>query len=224
MKPNPEPGTRLLKYRSKSTIGFGVEVVAGSGAEVHHLFEDLQWLVAGSGLVVPPDFFVVEVPHAHDASDFQLIAKAASAKGLAEKVCLIVPLNHRLPNDVLSALMSHGVRILLGGVGIDARFADLLQSYADGIVFEAALISGAAGDPQMASVLEAACTLAMNLGLRTFASRCFQAEFDVALDCGVNYLSLEADAESGARAAVAALTGTSVAPARGSPAVARPRT
>ncbi len=194
MKPSPRRNVHLLKYQSKSSSGFGVEVVFDAQADLRLLLDDLQWLTDVAEAEAAPDFFVMEVLASHGSADLRALAEDAAAHGLAGKLCLVVSSRLRPPDDLLVELLNLGIRVLLGGVGPDARFSDLTDSLVDGIVLDRTLISNASGDPQAASVLEAIVALATNLGLRTFAHRCSQqVDFDVALSCGVDYLTLDAE-------------------------------
>ena len=174
MQLSPATSIRLLKYESNNSTSSGVEVIVDAGVDINLLLDDLQWLLAASEPGTAPDFFVMQVRNDYDDEDFQGFAQAVAAKGLSEKICLVVPFSRTLSDAVLPVLADHGVRILLGGVGVDARFSDLIDCHCDGIVFDTALISSAAGDPGAASVLEAVSALAMHLGLRTFANQCSQ--------------------------------------------------
>ena len=204
MQPIPASSVRLLQYQSNPSMSLGAEVIFDQTVDIARLFEDLQWLVAETGNLARPDFFVVDPPMEFSARDLERFANSAAFGGVAEKICLVIPLRGRPPDKMLAGLATLGIRILFGGIGLDSRFADLVDAFADGIVFDPALISKATGDPHAASVLEAASGLAMNLGLRTFANRCRQAsEVEVARNCGVDYLGLhETDARTNPAAAM----------------------
>jgi EAL domain-containing protein len=189
MQPSPIRSVRLLKYQSKPSLGAGVEVFFDADEDTRLLLDDLCWLVDVVGADTPTDFFVLTLSNGYSTPRLLSLARDAAARGLSGRLCLTVA----SPGDeVLAELQRLGIRAVLGGVGVDATFSDLTNPLIDGIVVDGALVSSASGDPQAASVLEAIAGLAKNLGLRTFASRCAQqAELDVAMSCGVDFLTLE---------------------------------
>jgi hypothetical protein len=187
-----EPDFRLLRYQSKTSRGAGMEVIIDSSDDLRAVVNGLKRLGELAQSSHAPDFIVLDLLKHHTAEELRIVASCTAAHGLAGKLCVVLPLRLRPSVTSLSQLQDHGIRVLLGGVGADARFADLTDFPIDGLVVDRSLISRATGDPQAASVLEAIATLATNLGLKTFAHRCLeQIDVDVALSCGVHYLTLE---------------------------------
>ena len=203
MQPSLTTRIRLSKYQSSASTASGVEVVVDAAVDTDHLFDDLQWLIAASAPESPPDFFVLHVREDCGEADYQRLAHAVATKQLAGKILLVVSVLRKPSDDVLSDLNSHGVRILLGGIGVHARFSDLIDHSIVGLVFDAGLVSDAAGNPQSASILEAISALALQLGLRTFAKCSRQLELDVAQSCGVDYLTLQGNIKSSPTSALA---------------------
>ncbi|MEO7115788.1 MAG: EAL domain-containing protein [Caldimonas sp.] len=192
MQSSPQRSVRLLKYQSKPSSGVGVEVIFDAEEDIHLLLDDLRWLTDLAAVRIPTEFFVLALWEGCSTPQLLTLAQDAVARGLAAKLCITVSARERPADDVLSELQSLGIRVLLGGIGSDARFCDIADSLIDGIVVDSSLVSSASGDPRAASVLEAITTLARNMGLRTFASRCsHEAELDYAMSCGVDFLTLE---------------------------------
>jgi hypothetical protein len=190
MKPSQERNFHLLKYQSNASATFGVEVVLDDDEELDSLLSSLKWLGQAAEFACSPDFIVCDFAGSHATQELRRIAECARASGLIDKLCLVCPLAGKAVAEVIDKIQHFGMRALVGGVGPDARFADLTDYPIDGLVLDRAFISKAHGEPQAASVLEAIATLSLNLGLKTFASRCVgQTELDVAASCGVDYLT-----------------------------------
>lgn len=198
MQSSPQRSVRLLKYQAKPSSGVGVEVLFNAHEDIRLLLDDLRWLTDLATVETPTEFFVLALWEGCSTPQLLALAQDAVARGLAGKLCITVSSRQRPADDVLSELQNLGIRVLLGGVGINARFCDIADSLIDGIVVDSNLVSSASGDPRAAAVLEAITTLAKNMGLRTFASRCSQeAELDYAMSCGVDFLTLDVDRLAG---------------------------
>ena len=195
MKPSPGRNARLFKYQSAASHVVGVEVVVDVGQDFELLFKDLRGIADTVKPKPAPDFFVMELA-TDKSAELPAVAAAAAAHGLAGKLCFVVPVRNKPAKAILEGVQALDLRILLGGIDPDARFSDLTDSLVDGVVLDRGLIARAAGDPQAASVVEAIAALARSLGLRSFAHRCaLQTDVDLAMSCGVNYLTLDAESE-----------------------------
>ena len=179
----------VVTYRAKDSSAAGIEITLDPRADVDQfllVIDSLRLSEAGE----PAPFVMMRLPVQASALDFARIADRARVSGLKGRLGLICPVGHAELSWALLALQSLGILALLGGVGANSRFADLTDHAIDGVVIDEALVARASGDPQAASVSEGIVTIAANLGLKTFASRCTtQTHVDVAVSCGVDYVS-----------------------------------